>query len=164
MASPIRTDATHRDTQGQTGGFAVSGETSDQAGDHQPLLVSASPEVESDPTRLGQLLPLLYRGGPALCVARPVCRRPSVALAHEEARQPAPETFDDSAPAESGPPYAKGLARGANSTVPPGQPPGRAVPAGLDAHACIRHGSWRAGCITKGARPVRRAGVRNRRW
>jgi len=34
----------------------------------------------------------------------------------------------------------------------------------LDAHSCVRHGSRRAGCITKGACPVRRAGVRNRRW
>src|SRR5271157_1595336 len=24
----------------------------------------------------------------------------------------------------------------------------------MDARSCIRHGSWRAGCITKGARPV----------
>ena len=114
MASPIRTDATDRDPQAQTGGFAVSGETSDQAGDHQSLLGSPSPEVKSNPTRLGQLLSLLYRSGPALCVARPLCRRSSVALAHEEAQQPSPETFDDSAPAESGPPNSQSLARGAN--------------------------------------------------
>jgi hypothetical protein len=30
-------------------------------------------------------------------------------------------------------------------------------------NSCLRHGSRRAGCITKGARPVRRAGVRNQR-
>src|SRR5713101_4838736 len=164
MASPIRTDAPDRDTQAQAGGSSVSGETSNQAGGHQPLLVSPTPEVESDPTRLGQLLPFLYRSGPALCVARPLCRRSSVALAHEEAWQPPPETFDDSATAESGPSDPQGLARGANRAVPPCQPPGRAVPAGLDAHSCVRHGSRRAGCITKGACPVRRAGVRNRRW
>ena len=44
-----------------------------------------------------------YRSEPALCVARPLCRRPSVALAHEEARQPPPEKLDDSALAESSP-------------------------------------------------------------
>src|ERR671938_1095006 len=33
----------------------------------------------------------------------------------------------------------------------------------VDAQACIRHGSWRAGCIAKGARPVRKAGARDRR-
>jgi hypothetical protein len=32
----------------------------------------------------------------------------------------------------------------------------------MDARSCIRHGSWKAGCITKGARPVWKAGVRNR--
>jgi len=71
-------------------------------------------KFESDPTRLGQLLPLLHRSGPALCVARPLCRRPSVALAHEEARQPPPEKVDDSAIAESGPSHPDGLAREAN--------------------------------------------------
>src|SRR5229473_4712523 len=68
MASPIRTDASDRDSQAQAGGSSVSGETSYQADDHQPLLVSPTPEVESDPTRLGLLLPILYRSGPALCV------------------------------------------------------------------------------------------------
>ena len=34
----------------------------------------------------------------------------------------------------------------------------------MDAHSCIHRCSRRAGCITKGARPVRRAGVRNQRW
>src|SRR6266851_3563564 len=164
MASPIRTDASDRDTQAQAGGSSVSGETSNQAGGHQPLLVSPTPEVESDPTRLGQLLPFLYPSGPALCVARPLCRRPSVGLAHEAARQPPPETCDDSATAEAGPSDPQGLARGANRAVPPCQPPGREVPAGLDAHSCVRDGCRRAGCITKGACPVRRAGVRNRRW
>ena len=33
----------------------------------------------------------------------------------------------------------------------------------MDAHSCIHQCSRRAGCITKGARPVRRAGIRIRR-
>ena len=52
MASPIRTDAARRDTQAQAGGSAISGETSDQAGDHQPRLVSPPPT-----TMLGELIP-----------------------------------------------------------------------------------------------------------
>src|SRR5258708_3932825 len=111
MASPVRTDAQDRNPQATTSGSSVQGETSDQAGNYQPLLVCPTPEVESDPTRLGQLLPLLHRSGPALCVARPLCRRPSVALAYEEAWQPPPEKVDDSAIAESGPSHPDGLAR-----------------------------------------------------
>jgi hypothetical protein len=34
----------------------------------------------------------------------------------------------------------------------------------LDATPCVHRSSRRAGCITKGARPVRRAGVRNQQW
>src|SRR5260370_35547467 len=112
MASPIRTDASDRDTQAQAGGSSVWGETSNQEGGHQPLLVSPTPEVESDPTRLGHLLPFLYRSGPALCVARPLCRRSSVALAHEEPRHPPPQTFDDSATADAGPTTPQGRAAG----------------------------------------------------
>ena len=37
------------------------------------------------------------------------------------------------------------------------------LPQRLDAHSCIHRCSRRAGCITKGARPVRRAGIRTRR-
>ena len=37
------------------------------------------------------------------------------------------------------------------------------LPQRLDAHSCIHQCSRRAGCITKGARPVRRAGIRIRR-
>ena len=33
----------------------------------------------------------------------------------------------------------------------------------MDARSCIRHGSWKAGCITKGACPVWKAGIGNRR-
>ena len=34
----------------------------------------------------------------------------------------------------------------------------------MDANPCVHHGSRRAGCITKGARPVRRASVRDQQW
>ncbi len=43
-------------------------------------------------------------------------------------------------------------------------PPSRSSVSDADGCASlIRHGSWRAGYITKGARPVRKAGIRNRR-
>ena len=38
---------------------------------------------------------------------------------------------------------------------------GRAIPAGLGSPSSLRHPSRRAGCITKGARPVREGGARN---
>ena len=66
-------------------------------------LDSPTPEAQSNPARLGRLLPVLHRSGTALCIARSLCRRSHVALAHEEARQPPSETFDDSALAEHRP-------------------------------------------------------------
>src|SRR4051794_39589192 len=86
-----------------------------------------------------------------------------MALAHEEAWEPQPKEDDNTASAEPSSTHSTRLAGRSNRAVSPLLPGGRAVPAWMDARSCIRHGSWKAGCITKGACPVWKAGIGNRR-
>src|SRR4051812_16955599 len=86
-----------------------------------------------------------------------------MALAHEEAGEPQPKEDDNTASAEPSSTHSTRLAGRSNRAVSPLLPGGRAVPAWMDARSCIRHGSWKAGCITKGACPVWKAGIGNRR-
>src|SRR5690606_5049494 len=68
-----------------------------------------------------------------------------------------------SAQAESGAADTQSLARRDYGTVPSRYSARAALPARLDADASLRLCSWRAGCITKGACPVRREAMRNHR-
>src|ERR671910_1874491 len=86
-----------------------------------------------------------------------------MALAHEEAWEPQPKEDDNTASAEPSSTHSTRLAGRSNRAVSPLLPGGRAVPAWMDARSCLRHGSWKAGCITKGACPVWKAGIGNRR-
>src|SRR3954451_18229895 len=125
--------------------------------------VTSSSEVESNPAGLGELLPLLHRNKRHIRIDRLVCRGSHMALAHEEAWEPQPKEDDNTASAEPSSTHSTRLAGRSNRAVSPLLPGGRAVPAWMDARSCIRHGSWKAGCITKGACPVWKAGIGNRR-
>src|SRR3954470_16618273 len=109
------------------------------------------------------LLPLLHRSKRHIRIDRLVCRGSHMALAHEEAGEPQPKEDDNTASAEPSSTHSTRLAGRSNRAVSPLLPDGRAVPAWMDARSCIRHGSWKAGCITKGACPVWKAGIGNRR-
>jgi hypothetical protein len=134
--------------------------------DHtQQRLVTASPspETQSDPAGMGELLSLLHRHKPLVCDSRLLCRGSYLALADEEAWPPSSEEDTACTLAESSPSHAQGLAGRQRRTVSSLHAAGGTLSQRMDAHSCLHLCSRRAGCITKDASPVRSAGIRIRR-
>jgi hypothetical protein len=112
---------------------------------------------------MGELLSLLHRHKPLVCDSRLLCRGSYLALADEEAWPPSSEEDTTCTLAESSPSHAQGLAGRQRRTVSSLHAAGGTLSQRMDAHSCLHLCSRRAGCITKDARPVRRASVRIRR-
>ena len=111
--------------------------------------------TQSIPSRVVRLLPLLRRGQAHSCQSRLACAPTSLAVASGQAPTCSREESRIVAQAEHRPSGQLGLGRRRHGAILDELRAGSEVRSQMDEETRVRQGFWRAGCTTKGARPVR---------